>query len=110
MLTPNTPLYSLAFHFLKLHENEHLSHQHHHLVQRCIDTVIESAQVSYDTAKAVTMQALGELTARRRRERIDCDRTTSYTLFLIDDKGERRIFTITELMHLVDQAQLGRAT
>jgi hypothetical protein len=110
MLTPNTPLYSLAFRFLKQHENEHLSYQRHHLVQRCIDSLTESARVSYDTAKSVTMQALGELTAGRRRARIDCDHTTSYTLFLIDDKGERRIFTITELMALVDQAQLGRAT
>ena len=105
-----TPLYHLAFIFLQTHEGEHLAHDQHRLVSRCIDHLVLSSEVSADTAKDVTMQALGELTSRRRREYIDCTRTTSYTLFLVDATGQRRAFLLSELLQLIEQAKAAPST
>lgn len=100
-----TPLYNSAFEFLQNHENEHLAPDQHLLVSRCITRLIDSASVSYDTAKDATLQAFGELAARGRREYIDCDRTTSYALFLVDADGKKRAYTLAELMRMIHQAQ-----
>lgn len=105
-----TPLYTRALCFLQAHEGEHLAHDFHRLASRCIDHLVEDAHVSCQTAKDVTMQAFGEFTARRRREYIDCSRTTSYALFLVDDKGERIVFTLTELLKMIDQAKTASTT
>lgn len=106
-----TPLlYTRAFAFLQTHEGEHLTHDQNNLVDRCIAHLVADAHVSYDTAKDTTLQALGELSARRRLEYIDCSRTTSYALFLVDVKGEKRVFTVAELLQMISHAKAGPVT
>lgn len=100
-----TPIYSLAFDFLQAHQGEHLAPDQHLLVSRCITQVIDKANASYETAKDATLQAFGELSARGRREYIDMNRTTSYALFIVDATGERRAYTLAELLRLIDQAK-----
>lgn len=103
-----TPLYTCAFEFLLAHENEHLAPDQDFLVRRCITRLIDSANVSYETAKIATLQAFGELAARGRREYIDCNLTTSYTLFLVDADGKMYTCTLAELMPMIHQAQAAR--
>lgn len=100
-----SPLYPIAFDFLQAHQGEHLDPDQHRLVTRCISQLIDKADVSYETAKDVTLQAFGELAARGRREYIDCNRTTSYTLFLVDGQGKKRAYTLAELMRIITQAE-----
>lgn len=100
-----TPLYNLAFQFLQQHEGEHLAHDRQRLVARCVDHLVSSAVASHDTARDVTLQACAELACRRRMEYIDCDRTTSYALFLVDAEGKKQFFTVPELISLIDQAR-----
>lgn len=90
---------------MKRLDDEHPNEEKHRLVTRCIRALIDATGVSWDTAKDATMQALGELAARGRREYIDCDLTTSYTLFLVDAQGNKRAFTLAELTQLIDKAQ-----
>jgi hypothetical protein len=106
---PSTPLYPAAFSFLQAHEGDHLAPDQHLLVNRCINQLIDTASVSYDTAKVATLQAFGELSARGRREYIDCSHTTSYALFVVDGTGARRAYTLAELMRILDQAHAGAA-
>lgn len=100
-----TALYPLAFAFLQAHHNEHLAPDQHLLVDRCIKQLIDKATVSYDTARDATLQALGELSARGRRDYIDCSRTTSYALFLLDGAGNKRTYTLSQLVRVLDQAE-----
>lgn len=104
-----TPRYLLALRYLQAHEGEHLTHDQHRLVDRCIDYLVADSHASHPTARDITMQAFGEFTARHRREYIDCSRTTSYALFLIDDKGERIALTLSELLQLIELSKTGRA-
>jgi hypothetical protein len=100
-----TPLYTAAFDFLQSHQGEHLAPDQHLLVTRCINKIIDAAGVSYDTAKDATLQACGELSARGRREYIDCSRTTSYALFVVGQDGKRTAYTIAELLRMIEQSK-----
>ncbi|MYM70509.1 hypothetical protein GTP45_27405 [Pseudoduganella sp. FT55W] len=92
----------LALAFLQQHEGEHLAHETERLVERCTAHLVETGMCSASSARDITMQALGELSARRRIGHIDCTRTTSFTLFLIDSQGQRRALTIAALLALIE--------
>lgn len=98
-------LYPIAFEFLQNHEAEHLAPDQHLLVSRCIRRLIDKAGVSHATAKDAALQAFGELGARGRREYIDCNRTTSYALFLVEASGDRRAYTLAELVRVIEHAK-----
>jgi hypothetical protein len=95
-------LYPLALTFLQQHEAEHLAHDQERLVDRCTAHLVELGQCSASSARDTTMQALGELSARRRIGHIDMTRSTSFTLFLVDAQGQRRALTIASLLNLID--------
>lgn len=95
-------LYPLALAFLQQHEAEHLAHDTERLVDRCIGHLVETGLCSASSARDTAMQALGELSARRRIGHIDCTRTTSFTLFLVDAQGQRRAVTIAALLGLIE--------
>lgn len=96
----NSP-HTLALTFLQKYEPA-LSTAQERVAQLCISHLVDTAVCSASTARDITMQALGELTARRRPEYIDCSRTTSFALFLVDAKGKRHTFTIADLLGLLD--------
>lgn len=103
-------LNAVALTFLNQHEGEHLLRDRHHLVDRCTAHLVDCCNVSRLVANDITMQALGELDARNRRAYIDCTRTTSYTLFLVNaESGERRTFTISQLLEILEAHQAGTA-
>lgn len=104
---PVNQLHATAISFLLAHQVEQTPAVAQLLLTRCIAHVIDKGNVSRDTAYDITLQAAGELSARGRREYIDCSRTTSYTLFLSDSAGNKRTVTVAELLRLIDQAQLG---
>ena len=93
----SSPLYATAISFLNANAHEQAAHDQL-LLTRCISHVIDRHNVSRDTARDVAVQAAGELAARGRREYIDCSRTTSYTLFLVDEHGRRHALTIRDLV------------
>lgn len=95
-----------ALSFLQDHENEHLSGDRQRLVDRCIEHLVNSAGISTDTARTVTLQALGELSARRSKVSIDCTRTTSFTLFMKDESGQPVVLVAADLAELAKQASL----
>ena len=99
-------LTSRAQRFLQDHENEHLSRDRQLLVDRCVDHLVEAVGISTETAHVITVQALGELSARRSRVSIDCTRTTSFTLFMTDENGQRIALIASDLAELAKQAQL----
>lgn len=111
MHTPmqTNPLYTTAINFLIAHQDD-LAHVPHMLLTRCISHVIDQGDVSRDTAHVIAVQAAGELSARGRREYIDCSRTTSYALFLSDGTGKTKAVMIDALIRIIDQAQLGAPT
>lgn len=100
----------LALAFLQQHEAEHLAHDQARLVDRCVAHLVDAAECSASTARDSTMQALGELSARRRHGHIDCTRTTSFALFLVDGGGTRRAITIAALLDLIDSPANDAAT
>lgn len=95
---PHTALFPAALAFLQQHEAEHLAPDTERLVAHCVAHLVSGAEVSAAKAHDTTMQALGELECRRRREYIDCSRTTSFTLFLVDSHGKRHAFTVADLI------------
>lgn len=102
----NLALSCTALNFLRTHADEHLNRDRQRLVDRCVAHLVESAGISADTARTVTLQALGELCARRGKVSIDCTRTTSFTLFITDENGKSVAIVASDLLRLVEQAQL----
>lgn len=98
----NQPDLSAALAFLHAHEGATLAPALTSLTNRCIAHLIEHNSISETTATDLTMQALGELSARKRKAYIDCNKTTSYTLFLVDDNGNQHALTIAQLITLLD--------
>ncbi len=95
-------LCKVALAFLIKHQAEHLSRDRRFLVKRCIEHLIDIAQVSACTAEDIALQAIGELESCGRREYIDLVRTTSYAVFVYDPlTGRKRVFTVADLMKLV---------
>lgn len=102
MMTTLDNIQTTALNFLQQNAGEHFLRDRALLIDRCIAHLVDTHNVSRITANEVTMQALGELDYRNRRTYIDCSRTTSYTLFLVDqDSGVKRAFTTAELMQLI---------
>lgn len=95
-----------ALTFLQDHKDEYLTPDRQLLVDRCIEHLVETAGVSTDTARTVTLQAMGELSARRSKASIDCTRTTSFTLFMTDENGQSVALIAADLVELAKQAQL----
>jgi hypothetical protein len=92
--------------FLHDHEGEHLSRDRQLLVDRCVEHLVETGGISDETARVITVQALGELSARRSRACIDCTRTTSFALFMTDEGGKRIALIASDLVELAKQARL----
>jgi hypothetical protein len=95
-----------ALRFLQDHEGEHLSRDRQLLVDRCIEHLVDSVGISASTARTVTLQALGELSARRSKVSIDCTNTTSFSLFMKDESGKQLVLLASDLLELAKQAQL----
>lgn len=95
-----------ALTYLRDHEDEHLSRDRDLLVERCVDHLVATAYVSAETARTATMQALGELLSRSSKAAIDCTRTTSFTLFMTDDRGNPVVLLAADLTLLAEQAKL----
>lgn len=101
-MNAHTNLHTIALTFLEQHHAEHLSHDRHRLIERCITHLMEVQDLSASTAEDIALQAIGERESRDRREYIDLDRTTSYAVFLYDPLiGRKRVFTVADLMRLV---------
>jgi len=95
-----------ALSFLQDHHDEHLSADRQRLVDRCIDHLVSSTGIATDTAHTVTLQALGELSARRSKATIDCTRTTSFTLFMKDESGQSVVLVAADLAEMAKHAKL----
>lgn len=95
---------SAALAFLHAHEGTALAPAMSSLTTRCIDYLVEQNSVSIETARDLTLQAWGELSAAGHRAYIDCNKTTSYTLFLVDDQGTQHTLTIAQLLKLLPPA------
>lgn len=95
-----------ALSFLQDHHDEHLSADRQRLVDRCIEHLVNSTGIATDTARTVTLQALGELSARRSKATIDCTRTTSFTLFMKDENGQSVVLVAADLAELAKHARL----
>jgi len=95
-----------ATRFLEEHEGQHLSRDRQLLVDRCVAHLVDAAQISDETARVITVQALGELSARRSPAYIDCTRTTSFALFMNDENGKRVALIASDLVELAKQARL----
>lgn len=96
VFTPEN-LFPCAVDFLQRHQDEHLIGQQEHLISRCVEHLVATAEVSAETAHIVAMQALGDIGSRRRRHYIDLSRSTSFALFLVDGQGKRHAYTIADL-------------
>jgi hypothetical protein len=95
---------SAALAFLHAHEGAELAPAMTSLTTRCIDHLVEQNSISLEVAQDLTMQAWGELSASGHRAYIDCNKTTSYTLFLVDDQGTQHTLTIAQLLKLITAA------
>lgn len=95
---------SAAKAFLHAHEGAALAPAMTSLTARCMAHLVETTSVTPETAKEMTMQAWGELSAAGHRAYIDCNKTTSYTLFLVDDQGNQHALTIVQLLKLLPAA------
>ena len=101
-MTTQNDLYPLAMTFIAQHQAQHLEHDRRLLVERCVAYLIDTAGVSASTAEDATLQAVGEIESRCRREYIDLARTTSFAVFVHDPvSGRKRVFTVADLMNLV---------
>lgn len=95
-----------ALRFLEQHEGEHLSRDLQLLVDRCVAHLVDTAHLPNETARVITVQALGELSARRSPACIDCTRTTSFALFMTDERGKRVALMASDLVQMAKQAGL----
>ncbi|MFP6558129.1 hypothetical protein WJ542_07345 [Paraburkholderia sp. B3] len=101
-MTTTPELYPLAMTFIAQHQAQHLEHDRHLLVERCIAHLIDAAGVSASTAEDAALQAVGEIESGCRREYIDLARATAYAVFVHDPvNGRKRVFTVADLMGLV---------
>ena len=103
-MTPPIPaLEAAAFQFLLQHEGEHFWRDRALLVEPCIAHLVDACGAPRQRAADVAMQALGELDSRHHRIYIDCTRTTSFTLFMVDqDRGTTRAIALSDLLPLLD--------
>lgn len=99
-------LTSRAQRFIQDHEGEHLSRDRQLLVDRCVEHLVDTAGVSDETARVITVQVLGELSSSRSSVTIDCTRTTSFALFMTDERGQRVALIASDLVELAKQARL----
>lgn len=101
-MTTTPDLYLLAMTFIPQHQAQHLEHDRRLLIERCVAHLIDAAGVSASTAEDATLQAIGEIESRCRREYIDLTRTTAFAVFVHDPvSGRKRVFTVADLMGLV---------
>lgn len=101
-----TAITNCAKRFLEEHEGEHLSRDRQMLVDRCVEHLVDTVGIATETARVVTVQALGELSAHRSAACIDCTRTTSFALFMTDENGQRIALIASDLVELAKQARL----
>lgn len=105
-----TNLHQAAIGYLLAHQGEHLHRDRHHLLSRCTDHLRETHSVSDVSARVATLTALGEIEARGKEVHIDLNRTTSYTVFVVDPASKTRVaFTAASLLRLA-RAELAAAT
>jgi len=91
-----------ALSFLAEHQGEYLHHDERGLlIDRCIQHLIDTADVSRSTSEVITLQAYGELSHKACRAYVDLSLTTSYAVFVRDpESGSLRVFTVSELLAL----------
>lgn len=101
---PSTPHHAAAINYLQNKIGHWDQPDDHELVTGAICHLVSKGP-SYTSAKTIALQAFGELMARGKRAYIDCDRTTSYALFLMDNDGNETVYTLPELLSLIDKAK-----
>lgn len=97
---PSTPHHAAAISFLQTHSGEYDQLDNQNLMTRTICHLVGKGP-SYTAAKTIALQAFAELSARGKRAYIDCDRTTSYALFLMDNNGNETVYTLPELLDII---------
>lgn len=95
-------LHTAAISYLIAHQCEHLSHDRQMLVDRCSGHLRTlNTDISADTADVITLQALGEITARGNNAHLDLTKTTSYSVFVVDPVTRvSMFFTAADLVRI----------
>jgi hypothetical protein len=101
---PSTPHHAAAINFLQSYIGKHDQPDDHNLMTRTICHLVSKGP-SYTAAKTIALQAFAELMARGKRAYIDCDRTTSYALFLMDNNGNETVYTLPELLDIIAKSK-----
>lgn len=105
---PSSPHHAAAIDYLQKNIGQYDQVDHHHLVTRTVCHLVHKGP-DYMAAKTIALQAFAELMARGKRAYIDCDRTTSYALFLMDNNGNETIYTLPELLEIIHRAKRSEA-
>lgn len=77
-------LHTGALEYLVKHQHDSVPLGSATILQRCTAYLVDKFEVSSYTAENATIIALGELQAVKNAPYIDCSKTTSHMLFLID--------------------------
>lgn len=100
-------LHNAAIAFLLRHDAEHLSTDRRMLIDRAIEFLQMTFEISNDSAEITIAHAIAEFESRHQREYIDLSTSTSFALFVRDPaSGRTRVFTVAQLMRLVHTPDL----
>lgn len=69
-------------------------------LQACVEYLMESQEVSEDTADRVAMHALAELESRNQKARIDVGASTAHCVIVHRPDGKPLAFTVNDLVRL----------
>lgn len=71
----------------------------------CIDHLVVDHDMTEDAAELVAIQAYADLESTNQVARVDVDASTSHVVVLRTEGGRPVMFTVTDLMRLLEQAR-----
>ncbi|SOC56433.1 hypothetical protein SAMN05421509_10738 [Chromohalobacter canadensis] len=71
----------------------------------CIDHLVVDHDMTEEKAELVAIQAYADLESTNQVARIDTDASTSHMVVLRTEGGRPVMFTVTDLMHILEQAR-----
>lgn len=71
----------------------------------CIEHLVVDHEMTEENAELVAIQAFADLESTNQRARIEVDATTSHVVVLRTEGGRPVVFTVTDLMRVLEQAR-----
>lgn len=71
----------------------------------CVEHLVTAHDMPEERAELIAVQAYADLEATNQRARIEVDACTSHVVVLRTEDGTPAVFTVTDLVHLLEQAR-----